>query len=74
MKIPRYGARIRKLVAAAEAKRKEKYVCPKCDKKKVVRIGYALWKCKGCGAMFAGGAYTFTTDAGDVAKRFVEEG
>ncbi len=73
MKVPRYGARIRKLVAAVEEKRKAKYICPKCDKKKVVRVSFAIWKCEGCGAVFTGGAYSFTTDAGEIAKRYVGE-
>ncbi len=73
MKIPRYGTRIRKLAKAADDKKKAAYVCPKCGRVAVVREGFSLWKCTKCGATFAGGAYTFQTDAGSIAKRLAKE-
>ncbi len=65
----RYGVKIRKRRDAILEKKNEKYECPVCGKKEVVRIGYARWKCKACGAEFAGGAYSFTTDIGETAKK-----
>jgi large subunit ribosomal protein L37Ae len=72
MKVPRYGAKIRKLVKNIEEKKKAEYVCPKCGKAKVKRKSFAIWVCKACGAVFTGGAYSATTAAGEVSRRFVE--
>ena len=68
---PKYGRRVRKLAKEALRNKKKKYECPKCGKTKLVRISFGIWQCKSCGATFAGGAYTFSTDTGIVAKRIV---
>ena len=47
-------------------------MCPKCGKAKVKRKSFAIWVCKACGAVFTGGAYSATTAAGEVSRRFVE--
>ncbi len=74
MKSPRYGRRIRKLAGAATKKKESSYECPKCAKKSVKRISYALWKCNSCGAKIAGGAYSLTTLTGQTAKRMLLKG
>jgi large subunit ribosomal protein L37Ae len=71
MKSPRYGRRIRKLAGAATKRKKEFYECPKCGKKSVKRISYALWKCNSCNAKIAGGAYSLSTPVGNSAKRML---
>lgn len=71
MKSARYGRRIRKLADAATKKKKDSYECPKCGKKSVKRISYALWKCNSCGAKIAGGAYSLNTPVGSTAKRML---
>ncbi|MFA5050038.1 MAG: 50S ribosomal protein L37ae [Candidatus Micrarchaeia archaeon] len=68
----RYGRKIRKLAGDVDVLRKASYECLKCNKKKVKRRGYALWICKSCGATFAGGAYSFTTDFGRSTLRILE--
>jgi ribosomal protein eL43 len=73
MRTVKYGATIRKLVEKATAAAKTRYECPKCHKKKVVRKGMAIWKCKSCDAVFAGGAYSLTTEVGEVAARLINE-
>ena len=71
MKCPRYGRRIRKLVGAATKKKNAFYECPKCRKKSVKRISYALWKCNSCNAKIAGGAYSLSTPGGETSRRML---
>ncbi|MBU0527034.1 MAG: 50S ribosomal protein L37ae [Candidatus Micrarchaeota archaeon] len=73
MQTPRYGASNRKLVDKAIKAKKTRYECPKCKKYKLVRKGNALWNCKGCDGTFAGGAYSFSSESGEIAKRLVAE-
>jgi len=73
MRTPRYGATIRKLAGKALDSAKTWYECPKCHKKKVVRRGNALWKCRSCGVELAGGAYALKTEVGEVAARLIGE-
>jgi len=73
MKSTRYGAKSRKRVDAAVKSSRKKYECPKCGKNKVARKGNSQWKCKGCNTLYAGGAYSFTTEVGVVANRMIRE-
>ncbi|MEM3400137.1 MAG: 50S ribosomal protein L37ae [Candidatus Micrarchaeia archaeon] len=68
----RGGAELRKRVRAINAIKSAKHQCPVCGKKKVKRIGNAIWRCKSCETVFAGGAYSPTTLAGDSALRIVK--
>ena len=74
MRTPRYGRRTRNLVEAATKRKLDSYECPKCAKKSVKRISYALWKCKSCGAKIAGGAYSLSTATGQTARRMLMKG
>ena len=67
----RYGKKVRDRYRDTLKKQKAEYQCPKCGKKKVKRIGYALWECQSCGYKFAGGAYVPQTNMGKVAQRVV---
>ena len=69
----RYGAEIRKRAKEVDKQRISKYLCPECGKRRVKRRGYSLWKCKACGATFAGGAYSFTTSIGETGRRIVAD-
>ena len=69
----KYGASIRKLVDKAVEAQRTRYECPKCHKLKLKRKGTALWACKSCSTVFAGGAYSFRTEAGEIAARIVGE-
>lgn len=73
MRTPKYGATIRKLAEKAIDSSRAWYECPKCHKKKVVRKGNSLWKCRSCGAELAGGAYALRTEVGEVAARLIGE-
>lgn len=69
----RYGARIRKRAAAIKKQKQSTYKCEMCGRIAVKRIGTSIWKCRHCNATYAGGAYTMTTPAGEVAKRLIED-
>ncbi|MDO8554041.1 MAG: 50S ribosomal protein L37ae [Candidatus Micrarchaeota archaeon] len=72
MRTPRYGARIRKLHDAAIKAKTSRYECPKCGKLKMVHKSFSIWACKSCESIFTGGAYTFSTEAGNLAKRLIQ--
>jgi large subunit ribosomal protein L37Ae len=69
----RYGAELRKRADKVDLLRQSLFACPKCGKKKVKRQGNSLWGCKSCGGVFAGGTYSLSTPAGEVAARSIEE-
>ena len=73
MRTSKYGATIRKLASKAIESSRTWYECPKCHKRKVVRKGNSLWRCRSCKTMFAGGAYSLTTEVGEVAARLISE-
>jgi large subunit ribosomal protein L37Ae len=73
MHTPKYGASNRKLVDKAVKSKRKHYECPKCNKIKLSRKGNAQWSCRSCKTGFAGGAYTFRTEAGEIAKRLIAE-
>jgi large subunit ribosomal protein L37Ae len=53
----RYGRRIRQRILEVDASRKENKSCQNCLKPGLVRLSAGIWKCKKCGAKFAGKAY-----------------
>jgi len=73
MRSSKFGASIRRLHDKAIKSKKDLYECPKCSKVKVTRTSNAVWTCKSCGAVFAGGAYSFSTEAGVISSRLVGE-
>ncbi|MEM4222057.1 MAG: 50S ribosomal protein L37ae [archaeon] len=68
----RYGSSLKKIVASIEEKKSSRYVCPKCEKKGVKRVSYAMWECTKCGYFFAGGAWSPKTELGELIERIVE--
>jgi large subunit ribosomal protein L37Ae len=50
-----------------------RYLCNVCGKTAVVRIDTSVWRCKHCGATYAGGAYSMNTTAGLVAARMINQ-
>ena len=73
MRSEKFGARLRKLYDAAIDSKNSRYECPKCHKKKVRRRSNAVWQCNSCDAKYAGGAYSFHTEVGEVAARLIGE-
>lgn len=69
----RFGAELRKRADKVDTLRRGSFSCAKCGKNKVRRKGNALWACKSCCATFAGGTYSLSTPAGEVASRMIEE-
>lgn len=53
----RYGKRIRAKFSDIEKIQKKRHMCPVCKMKYVKRVSSGVWKCKKCGAKFAGQAY-----------------
>jgi large subunit ribosomal protein L37Ae len=68
----RYGARIRKRADAVRRQKTARYKCEACGRMSVRRISTSIWKCTHCGKVYAGGAYTMTTPAGEMARRQIE--
>ncbi len=67
----KYGKRVRDAYRDVMQKQTARYKCPRCGKKKVKRVSYAIWECTSCGYKFAGGAYTPSTEIGKAALRIV---
>ncbi|MEM3791424.1 MAG: hypothetical protein QXL16_01710 [Candidatus Micrarchaeaceae archaeon] len=65
----RYGASLRKRQRDIREQKRSRYICDMCGKKSVRRIGTGMWKCMSCGATYAGGAYSFKTEAGEILRR-----
>lgn len=73
MRSQKFGARLRKLYDSSVKSQKKRYECLKCEKPKVKRQGYARWKCVSCNTTFAGGAYAYLTETGEVMFRIIKE-
>ncbi|VVB76644.1 50S ribosomal protein L37Ae [uncultured archaeon] len=69
----RYGVSLRKRFEAVTKDKKTLYKCEVCGKDTVKRISTGIWKCKHCGATFAGGAYNLRTEAGKSAERLLSQ-
>lgn len=67
----RYGVNLRKRYLAVSKEKKARYVCDVCGRTAVRRISTGIWRCKHCGATFAGGAYSFKTEAGKTVERLL---
>ncbi|HIH49941.1 MAG: 50S ribosomal protein L37ae [Candidatus Micrarchaeaceae archaeon] len=68
----RYGASIRKRADKIRHEKIARYNCEECGKSAVRRLGTGIWKCRHCGTVYAGGAYSMTTAAGSTAKRLIQ--
>lgn len=67
----RYGASTRKLASALKAQKISRYKCEVCGRREVKRVGSGIWRCRHCGTVYAGGAYSFTTPSGESARAMV---
>ena len=70
----RYGVNLRKRHAAVAKDKRALYKCEVCGKDTVRRVSTGIWRCRHCGAVFAGGAYTLRTEAGRLADRAIGQG
>ncbi|AIY89093.1 50S ribosomal protein L37Ae [Geoglobus acetivorans] len=71
---PRYGLRVRRTLIEIETAQRKKYVCKKCGKKAVKRVGTAIWECRSCGYKFAGGAYIPTSPSMKLVEQALSKG
>ncbi|MBS3146586.1 50S ribosomal protein L37ae [Candidatus Woesearchaeota archaeon] len=55
----RYGRTTRKKIADIEALYRGYHKCTNCNKKRVKRIAFGIWKCYNCDLKFARKAYLF---------------
>ncbi len=67
----RYGVNLRKRYLAVAKEKKALYECGLCGRQAVKRISTGVWRCKHCGATFAGGAYNLKTEAGRTVERIL---
>lgn len=59
----RYGSTLRRKVKEILEKRYSPHKCPMCGfSGRVYRVSVGLWRCRKCGAKFAGGAYVPRTE------------
>ncbi|RLI85911.1 MAG: 50S ribosomal protein L37ae [Archaeoglobales archaeon] len=65
---PRYGLRVRRTLIKIEELQRRKYVCKRCGKKAVKRVGTGIWECRSCGYKFAGGTYIPVTSATKIMR------
>ncbi len=68
----RCGPEMRKRANKINKIKSSMHECHTCGKKKVKRISNAIWKCKSCGSVFAGGSYSLVTPTGSAGRRIVE--
>jgi large subunit ribosomal protein L37Ae len=68
----RYGTRIRKRFFEIKHKKQAKYKCESCGKIAVKRIETGIWQCKHCNNIYAGAAYSFTSEAGERSKKLID--
>ncbi len=71
---PRYGVKVRKSIIKIETAQRRKYVCKKCGKRSVKRVGTGIWECKSCGYRFAGGTYIPSTPSSKMYDKIVKAG
>lgn len=69
----RYGKGIRDRIVGIEEKQRALHICPNCGFKRVKRISTGLFKCKKCGFVFAGGAFTPSTMSGRIVRKMVSQ-
>ena len=69
----RYGVNLRKRYTAVQKDKRTLYKCDVCGKEADKRVSTGIWKCKHCGATFAGGAYTLKTEPGKTVDRLLSQ-
>jgi large subunit ribosomal protein L37Ae len=68
----KYGTSVRYRVKKCESYKLAPGKCPRCETKAVKRASVGLWRCRKCGAVFTGGAYTPSTPLGQQSFRITK--
>jgi large subunit ribosomal protein L37Ae len=68
----RYGATLRKRMKATETMQIRKHECQACGRVAVKRKAVGIWRCRGCRRVYAGGAYSFHTAAGETYNNLLK--
>lgn len=63
------GLSVRRKWLEIDIPQRQKFLCKKCGKKAVKRIGTAIWQCNSCGYKFAGGCYLPSTTAVKILEK-----
>ncbi|MEG9194400.1 MAG: 50S ribosomal protein L37Ae [Archaeoglobales archaeon] len=63
------GLSVRRKWLEIDIPQRQKYVCKRCGKRSVKRVGSGIWECRSCGYKFAGGCYLPST----VATKIIEK-
>ena len=73
LRTARYGLKIRRAYNEIKKASSKLYECPRCEKKKLKRKSFAIFVCRSCKTIVAGGAYKPYTDAGEIVRRMINE-
>ncbi|MCL4383103.1 MAG: 50S ribosomal protein L37ae [Candidatus Marsarchaeota archaeon] len=68
----RYGTKIRKSYSEIKKKKQADYKCERCGRILVQRINTGIWKCKHCSTVYAGAAYSLSSEAGEKGKKLID--
>ncbi len=69
---PRYGVSVRKRVRDILVRKQGPHVCPFCGAEGTVkRVAVGIWKCRKCGSVWAGAAYTPRSDIATYLRRYI---
>jgi len=68
----RYGMKARKRYAAIDREMRRTHECPSCRMVGVRRVSTGIWRCRKCGAVFAGGAYLPRTSIARDTERVIK--
>jgi large subunit ribosomal protein L37Ae len=69
----RYGVKVRKNIIKIEQAQRQKYICKRCGKRNVKRVGTGIWECRSCGYKFAGGTFVPVTPGSRMIDKIVRQ-
>lgn len=67
----RGGLSVRRRWLKTVTSARQRHTCPKCLFRTLKRVSVGVWRCRNCGYVFAGGAYTPITRLGEAARRAI---
>ena len=70
----RYSTPLKQEYMKIEKEQKRLHECPKCGKKGLKHVSFAIWECRKCSARMAGGAWLPQTETGGIVDKIVRKG